>query len=251
MSRHGRGTNERWIGILQPGYFPWLGFFHQMSVVDLFVLQDDAQYTRNSWRQRMKVRTPEGWQWLTVPVLTRGRHPQRIADVVIDETKNWQRRHLTVLDNAYGKSRFWPEHRERLARILASQNSSLVELAVLSVRYLAAELGVATPVERSSILGLEDRFATGGRGKRARSIKLANFIRSLGGTHFLEGATGRKLLEPAVFREAGVELVFHDFRHPTYEQCWDGFEPYMSALDLLLNHPRKGYRRIFRLPQPV
>ena len=207
-----------------------------MSLVDLFVLQDDAQYTRNSWRQRMKIRTREGWRWLTVPVLTRGRHPQRIADVVIDDSKAWQRKHLNVLDNAYAKSQFWPEHRDRLAGIITSRTSKLSEIGVASIQYLAAELGINTRIVCSSALGLEDNFATGHSGKSARSVKLAQFIRSLGGTHFLEGSSGRNLMDPAAFEDAGVNLVFHDFRHPAYSQNWSSFEPYMSALDCLLCH---------------
>ena len=243
MSRDELCRDERWVGILQPGYFPWLGFFHQMSMVDLFILQDDAQYTRNSWRQRMKVRTREGWRWLTVPVRTKGRHPQRITDVRIDNTKVWRQKHMNVLDSAFSRSPFWPEHRERVMQTLEDSGDSLVDLDVSSIRQLAEEFGIDTPVERSSLLGLEDRFASDGRGKRARSTKLANFVRSLGGTHFLEGATGRNLLDLEVFQEVGVELVFHEFQHPVYNQCWPGFEPYMSSIDLLLNC-RPGDRQL-------
>ena len=235
MSRHELRSDERWVGVLQPGYFPWLGFFHQMASVDLFVLQDDAQYTRNSWRQRMKIRTQDGWRWLTVPVRTKGLHPQRIMDVGIDNTKAWRQKHLNVLDSAYARSSQWPEYREDVVQILHNAADSLVELSLSSIRYIASRMGITTTLEQSSVLRLEDRFTTGGHGVRARSIKMARFIRSLGGTHFLEGPTGRKLLDPYIFREAGVKLVFHEYQHPVYLQCWEGFEPYMSALDYLVN----------------
>ena len=61
------------VGILQPGYLPWLGFFEQMSRVDIFILLDDVQYDKKSWRNRNKIRTADGWIWLIVPVLTKGR----------------------------------------------------------------------------------------------------------------------------------------------------------------------------------
>jgi len=226
---------ERTVVVLQPGYFPWLGFFHQMLLADLFVLQDDAQFTRNSWRHRMKIRNETGWEWLTIPVLTRGRHPQRIADVQIDETKPWRDRHLHVLEARYARTPHWSTYRPELEELIRSSSSSLVHVARTSIDFLRRHLAIETPLRYSSELGLEDRFAVPGRGRRARSEKLSRFVRSLGGSVFLEGASGRDLLDLPTFERAGVRVVFHSLEHPQYPQAHPGFEPFMSSLDLLLN----------------
>ena len=80
---------QKTIGILQPGYLPWLGFFEQLHRVDLFVILDDVQYTKGSWRNRHRIRTTNGWQWLTVPVYQTGRSGQLIREAEIDNTKKW------------------------------------------------------------------------------------------------------------------------------------------------------------------
>ncbi|HDM77644.1 MAG TPA: hypothetical protein ENG51_14410, partial [Deltaproteobacteria bacterium] len=64
--------------ILQPGYLPWLGFFDQMAWADVFVLYDDVQFTKRDWRSRNRIRTANGVTWLTVPILSKGRHLQKI-----------------------------------------------------------------------------------------------------------------------------------------------------------------------------
>jgi hypothetical protein len=66
------------IGILQPGYLPWLGFFEQLFRSDVFVIYDDVQYDKEGWRNRNRIKTANGIQWLTVPVLLKGFDNQKI-----------------------------------------------------------------------------------------------------------------------------------------------------------------------------
>ena len=61
----------RRIAILQSNYIPWKGYFDMIAAVDEFVLYDDMQYTRRDWRNRNQIKTPQGLQWLTVPVLVK------------------------------------------------------------------------------------------------------------------------------------------------------------------------------------
>ncbi len=56
------------LGVLQPVYLPWLGYFEQIAVTDHFVLLDDVQYTKQDWRNRNRVKTAQGATWMTVPV---------------------------------------------------------------------------------------------------------------------------------------------------------------------------------------
>ena len=72
------------VGILQPSYLPWLGFFEQMAKVDIFVLYDDVQYDRRSWRNRNRIKNSQGVQWLSVPVMTKGKRAQLINQALID-----------------------------------------------------------------------------------------------------------------------------------------------------------------------
>jgi len=72
------------IAIAQPTYLPWLGYFDLLDKVDRFVLLDSVQFEKQSWQQRNRIKTPTGLQWLTVPVVFRGRLSQRIVDKLRD-----------------------------------------------------------------------------------------------------------------------------------------------------------------------
>ena len=81
------------IAILQSNYIPWKGYFDIINMVDEFVLYDDMQYTRRDWRNRNKIKTPNGLQWLTIPVQVKGKYLQKIKETKISE-KKWTKNHL-------------------------------------------------------------------------------------------------------------------------------------------------------------
>ena len=72
------------VAIVQSNYIPWKGYFDLIASVDEFVLYDDMQFTRRDWRNRNKIKTAQGVQWLSVPVKVKGRHTQAIRDTEID-----------------------------------------------------------------------------------------------------------------------------------------------------------------------
>ena len=92
------------IGILQPSYMPWLGFFEQMARVDAFVLYDDVQYDKQGWRNRNRIKNSQGIQWLSVPILTKGKRSQLINQARIDPTNKWDLKHLASLELNYKKA---------------------------------------------------------------------------------------------------------------------------------------------------
>ena len=92
------------IGILQPRYMPWLGFFEQMARVDAFVLYDDVQYDKQGWRNRNRIKNSQGIQWLSVPILTKGKRRQLINQARIDPTNKRDLKHLASLETNYKKA---------------------------------------------------------------------------------------------------------------------------------------------------
>ena len=80
---------SRVLAAHQPNFLPWLGLFHKVGQADVWVLADDVQYSRGSLTNRNRIRTASGWQWLTVPVLTRGRGQQRICEVQTQPDGDW------------------------------------------------------------------------------------------------------------------------------------------------------------------
>src|SRR5882672_7854264 len=116
------------VVILQPGYLPWLGFFDQFARSDVFVFYDDVQFDRRGWRHRNRIKAPTGAQWLTVPVLKKGRFTQAIRDTRIDTTYAWPHKHLGSLRACYARAPFFDSYYPALERVLGRGWEFLVDL---------------------------------------------------------------------------------------------------------------------------
>lgn len=89
----------------QSNYLPWKGYFDLINNVDIFVLYDTVQYTKNDWRNRNRVVTANGTSWLTVPVIQKSLN-QRINEVEI-ANQHWQRKHWLTIEQSYKKTPFF------------------------------------------------------------------------------------------------------------------------------------------------
>jgi len=208
----------------QPQYLPWLGYFDKLDRVDLFVLLDTVQYRKNEWQNRNRIRTPTGWQWLTVPV--HHRFPMSLREVRIDESGGWRRKHREALRVHYGRA----THAERilpdLFDLLEDTHGHLAALNARTVEVMAATLGIRTPIVRASELGaLPD-------GADARLIALC---RRFGCCTYLAGAGGQDYMDAEAWRSASIRVEFQEFRHPIHPQTYPGFEANLSAVDFIVN----------------
>src|SRR3990172_2397370 len=96
------------IAIVQSNYIPWKGYFDMIAAVDEFILYDDMQYTRRDWRNRNQIKTPQGQQWLTVPVKVKGKYLQTIRETEINGT-DWAEAHWTGIAQNYRRAPHFEE----------------------------------------------------------------------------------------------------------------------------------------------
>jgi hypothetical protein len=214
------------VVILQPSYLPWLGYFDQLSKSDVFVLYDDVQYDKHGWRNRNRIKTPRGAQWLTVPVLTHGRDRPSNREVHIDTRQPWRRKHLQALRQHYGNAPAFPEVFPRLEALLAQEWTNLFDLNAATFHVLCDLLGLKRDVRISSQLGIPGE----------RTQRLVAICQALGGDAYLTGDAARAYLDEAQFAGAGIRLEYHGYRHPVYRQLHGEYVPYLSVVDLLMNH---------------
>ena len=214
------------IAVLQPSYLPWLGYLDQIASVDAFVFYDDVQFDRHGWRNRNRIRvdSPTGWAWLTIPVRLDHGLP-RICDVRVDARVPWRRKHRAALRGAYGKvadGAFFERHFRALYE--ETSQTSLAEIAIESVRCCMRGYGITTPLYRSSELGVDGD----------RNTRLLNICRHFGATTYLSGVAAKAYLDVSRFEAADVAVRWHEYVHPTYPQRFVPFVSHLSAIDALL-----------------
>ena len=215
--------------ILQPAYLPWLGYFDRIARSDLHIVLDHVEADLNSktkFANRNKVRTKDGWTWLTVPLRTKGRRGSLFLEQIeLDEASGWREKHWRTLKGCYGKAPFFGDHAPFLGDVYGRPWDRLVPLTRALTDYFLRTLGMKTEVRFSSEMGVPG----------AKSELILNLCRSVGATTYLSGIFGRDYLDLESFRAAGIEVVFHEYQHPQYPQVHPGFEPYMSVVDLLFS----------------
>ena len=215
------------VSINQPAYLPWLGYFHRIAISDVHIILDHVQFEKNSMVNRNKIRTKEGWCWLTVPVKTKGRFGDlSIQSLETDDLQPWGKKHLKTLQANYARSAHFAAHETFFRDLYDKSWPQLSGLAHTITSHLLEALEVKTPLRFSSAMGIAGE----------KSELVLNLCRAAGATVYLSGPFGRSYLDEAAFHEAGIEVRYHDFQHPTYKQVFEGFEPYLSAVDLLFNY---------------
>lgn len=218
------------VTIMQPAYLPWLGYFDRIRRADTLIVLDNVAIDRNSktkFANRNRIRTPAGALWLTVPILTKGRSDRLAIDrLEIDPTQHWRPRHWASLSLNYRRAPHFAEHAAFFEKVYAAEWPLLGALCRHVTDYLLGAFGLARSV----------RYASEMNAAGSKDALILELCRAAGATRYISGPFGRDYLDAAAFAAAGIALEFHDYRHPTYAQAFAGFEPYMSAVDLLFNH---------------
>lgn len=212
------------VGIVQPNYLPWRGYLDLVRQVDLFLLFDDVQYTRRDWRNRNRIKTAQGWNWLTVPVRHPGRD-QRILEVEIAYEVDWQREHMAQIDAWYRKAPFYDLYRDELAELLDAGPRTLLELNRSITLWLMRILDIHTPVRLASELDAQGR----------KTDRLLDLLRKVGATAYLSGPAAKDYIEVDKFRDAGIGLEYKTYDYADYPQQWGPFQPGLSVIDLIMN----------------
>jgi hypothetical protein len=239
------------IAISQPTYLPWIGYLDLIDQVDTFVFLDNVQFEKQSWQQRNRIKTPTGLQWLTVPVLFRGRFGQLINEVEIRDIGFW-RNHFRAIELNYRRAPFFDNYFEELSSQMKARCSSkalIADLDVQLIEWFVRILGIRTRLLRSSHLEQPGR----------RTELLANICNSLGAEEYVSplGSATYLLQESDVLVDKGINVVFQHYEHPQYRQLFPPFCAYASVLDLIFNEGehaleilRSGRRTSF-LPEEV
>ena len=224
--------------VLQPSYVPWRGYFHLIQRADVFVFSDDVQYDKHGWRNRNRIKTAQGTQWLTIPVLSRGNVEDGLllGDVRTAERPDWAKKHAATLRGSYAKAPCFAEIWGEVGRFWEARTELLVDLTIPLTIALARLLGIErTRFVRSSELGV-------GGGKTER---LVNLVRHLGCDHYLSGPAAKDYLDEAAFEAAGIRLEYAAYDYPEYPQLHPPYDARVSVLDLLFMEGRRAGRFIW------
>lgn len=219
------------LAIVQSNYIPWKGYFDLINSVNEFILFDDMQYTRRSWRNRNKIKTRDGVRWLTIPVAVKGRYYQKIIDTRISDPR-WGEKHFNTIRHSYARAPYFRQYEDLFAELYL--NCNLVYLSEINYRFLSAIcdlLGIRTRLSWSSNYRII-------QGKTERIVDLC---KQAGASCYVTGPAAEAYLDEELFAREGITLTYmHYSEYAEYPQLFPPFEHAVSFIDLLFNTGSKA-----------
>lgn len=214
------------ISIIQPCFVPWLGYFEQIALSDIFVYLDDVKYSAKNWRNNNQLKSPNGVKGISVSV---NKPPigTPINKVSIAYHLTWREKLLNQLSNWYGNTPYFGEVMEIITAHLRIEYANLAEFNIQLNQRLLDYLGISTSIFRSS------KIPHSGGDKVQRIAEICSHFSGV--KVLFDGKSAQNFLSRDSLKEQGVTIVFQNYKHIEYPQKWGIFTPYMSILDCLFN----------------
>ncbi len=214
----------------QPVYLPWLGLFHKIALAETFVYFDQVQYLPKDWMNRNKIRTKSGSIWLTVPVLRKGYRDLKTSEIEINNSIDWQKKHLRSISLNYKKSPYFENYIPFFEDVYSRKWKFLGELNEYMLKWFLDELGI-----KVNFLNANDFKFQG-----EKSSLILNMCKELNASTYIFGTLGKDYADVQEFEKNNIGLIFQNYNHPKYSQLYREFISHMSIIDLLFNHGPKS-----------
>jgi hypothetical protein len=225
------------VGIHQPNFLPWLGFFDKIHRSDVFVVLDNAQFSKTggTWTNRVQLIVNREPAWVTVPIVRAYHGLRTIREMRIDESRPWRAKLLRTIEMNYGRAPHFKEVEPLVREVIEERTSDLAEYNLAAIRTLCTALDLATPIVLGSTL----------RSDGHSTDRLIALVQTVGGTSYLAGGGAAGYQEDGKFRQAGIDVIYQEFQHPVYPQHnTSSFKPGLSIVDALMNCGLKGVREL-------
>ena len=204
-----------------------MGWFDLVDQVDVFVVLDDAQFSKQSWQQRNRIRTARGLDYLSIPVKSAGRMGQAIDEVALSDqgfVESFACRIRAAYEGAPYFSSVEPEFLSVLRECAKSE--LLIDVNMGFIAWLCSALELEKEVVRASALGVSGR-----RGERVAALCEAvdanRYVSPVGAKEYLTHDYDH-------FEARSISVELQGYVHPEYRQLHQPFIPYASTLDLLM-----------------
>ena len=229
---------EKRVAVLQSSYIPWKGYFHIMKLVDEFVLYDDVQFTKNDWRNRNKIKTPQGIKWLTIPIPNKISHMKtKICEVKIEDIF-WPEKHWAAIETNYKAAPYFSLMESSIRKMYeeAATKKYLSEINFIFLNGIAELLSITTRLTWSM-----DYNACG-----VKTDRLLDMLKKMEAKIYLSGPSAKNYIEENKFEELGIELEWMKYEYPEYLQLYPPFEHTVTVLDVIFNCGREAPYYIYK-----
>jgi len=201
----------------------WLGLLDKFSKADVIVLGDTFQFKKNYYENRNKIRTKDGWDWISVPVESHNHKPMN--EIRISQDPTWSTEYLNKIGNNYRNAPYFDVYFPWINMMILKAGEKLIDLNIILIYKFLEWFGGRRDIKFISQLGIDPNLKS--------TDLLVEICRKVGADTYLSGSSGKDYLELGKFGD--IKVNFHEFQHPVYHQQFEPFIPCMSSIDYLFN----------------
>jgi len=213
------------LAIMQPYFFPYIGYWQLINAVKRFIIYDDVNYIKGGWINRNRILINGEPTYITVP-LRQSSSYRRICDITVQSSPVWRDKLVRSIENTYRKAPFFAEVHSVIEKLIRYEADNLSDYLAHQLQALATFLGIGTEIISSSRIYENDHLSG--------QMRILDICKREGISTYINPQGGQTLYDIETFRRFGIDLRFIVMRPMPYKQRVTGFIPYLSIVDALM-----------------
>lgn len=230
------------LGVMQPYFFPYIGYFQLLNEVDRWIAFDDIQFIDKGWINRNRILHPDPakeWQFITLPLARRGQF-DNICDIFIKTELNWRAQILGKLTLYRKKAPYYRQVIDLIHNCFEADEQNLSKFVIRTLRLTADYLGIKTVIEVQS----ETDLNIGSIDHAGQwALRIAEAVHA---TEYINLPTGKGIFKQEEFDEADIKLSFLEPALLEYPQIRGGFVSGLSIIDVMMFNSPEAVRELLR-----
>jgi hypothetical protein len=225
------------LAIMQPYFFPYLGYFQLINSVDTFVIYDNIEFTKSGWIRRNRILNGNRDRYIIIP-LKKASDYSRVCDLQIAKTYDFKKM-LRIIRGAYERAPYFNHTYQLLKNIIPPGNYQLFDYLLYITKSLCAFFEIQTKFIISSSIRINHSLKA--------QEKVIALCRALNADEYVNPSGGKSLYDKRSFSKSGIKLSLHRMSDITYGQFKDPFLPNLSIIDVMMFNSKERIKKLLNM----
>ncbi len=227
------------LGMMQPYFYPYLGYWQLMNAVDEYIIYDDVNFIKGGWIHRNRIKINGEAQFFSLSIKKASQN-KKINELELNMDRKAKNDLLNKIHSAYGKAPFFEEAFSVFEDTILFEEKNLAAYLAYCNRRVASYLGIQTPIYTCTELGLDHNLKFQDR--------MLEICRSRGYTGYINAIGGKGLYSSEAFKNIGCPISYLKMNDDiVYPQRGKGeFITNLSILDVMMNNNREEIQKMLK-----
>lgn len=226
------------LAIMQPYFFPYIGYFQLINAVDKFVVYDDVNYIKRGWINRNRIFVNEQEYMFSMPLIKISQN-KKINEIMIKDTDPWRSNLLKTIEFTYKKATYFKDTMPLIKDIISYPSANLSVFVVNCLKRVCNYLGIDTEIVQSSDIYNNDELKGQDR--------IIDICLKENADKYINMIGGMTLYNSSDFISHGIELRFLETKTIEYKQFSNEFISCLSIIDLLVFNNTNEIKKFLNL----